>query len=114
LANSIILDDAKSYTQALKIAQKQDKRVLMYMYSEYCSWCKKMKKTTLSNKRVIDYIKSNYIFIKVDVDMGDYPEELRASFLPTTHIIDPYTQKSIQKVSGYKTVDDFLDELWSN
>jgi len=114
LAFSATLKDVESFETAIKMAKEQNKKVLMFMYSEYCPWCEKMKKTTLSDKKVINYINSRYIFLKMDKDMGEYPEELIPRFIPTTYVIDPKTKESVQDIYGYKSAKDFINGFWDD
>ena len=109
-----ILQDVEIYNKALEIAKKQNKKVLMFMYSEYCPWCEKMKKTTLSDKKVIDYINKRYVFLKMDTEMGEYPQRLKPRFIPTTYVIDPKTKETIQEIYGYKSAKNFIKEFWDN
>ena len=109
-----VLKDIELYDEALEIAKKQNKKVLMFMYSEYCPWCEKMKKTTLENKKVINYINSKYIFLKMDTDMGEYPQDLKPRFIPTTYVIDPKTKETEQEIYGYKSAKDFINEFWDD
>lgn len=113
-ANGIVLNEVKSYEEAIQIAKEQNKKVLMFMYSEYCPWCEKMKKTTLSNEKVIDYINNKYIFLTMDKDMGEYPEKLMPRFIPTTYVINPKTQETIQEIYGYKSSEVFIKEFWTD
>ena len=113
-ANGTILKDIESYEEALEIAKKQNKRVLMFMYSEYCPWCEKMKKTTLKNEKVKQYINSKYIFLKMDTDMGEYPPELKPRFIPTTYVIDPNTEETVQAIYGFKSEKVFIKEFWDD
>jgi thioredoxin-related protein len=112
--NSAILKDVKLYEQALQIAKKQNKNVLMFMYSEYCSWCEKMKRVTLSDKKVINYINSKYIFLTMDTEMGKYPKKLKPRFIPTTYIVNPKTKETVQEIYGYKSPKNFINEFWDD
>ncbi len=112
--NAAILKDVESYEEALQIAKKQNKKVLMFMYSEYCPWCEKMKKTTLSDEKVINYINSKYIFLKMDSEMGEYPQILKSRFIPTTYVIDPKTKETVQEIYGYKSAKNFIKEFWDD
>ena len=113
-ASSVDLKDVEFYDKALDMAQKQNKKVLMFMYSEYCPWCEKMKKTTLIDKKVIKYINSKYIFLKMDRDIGEYPQKLKPKFIPTTYVIDPKTKETVQKIYGYKSPENFIKEFWDD
>jgi thioredoxin-related protein len=56
-----------SYADAT--AQSVGKRkYFIYLYSDRCPTCVRLKKNTLSDKAVIDYINANYTPIKANVD----------------------------------------------
>jgi thioredoxin-related protein len=109
-----VLNSDISYEKAIEIAKKENKKVLIFMYSQFCPWCEKMKKTTLSNKKVIEYINSRYIFVKLDTRMDEYPPKLKPRFIPTTYVLDPNTEETIQEIYGYKSSESFIDEFWDS
>ncbi len=45
-----------------------DRKYFIYLYSDRCATCVKLRKTTLSDKAIIDYINANYTPIKANVD----------------------------------------------
>ena len=99
------------YQQALQIAKKQHKKLMMFMHTKYCRWCIKMQKTTLQDQKVIDFINKNYIFLSMDKDTGKYPKQYRPRFVPTTYTIDPITEEEIYSLYAYKNAKEFLSEL---
>lgn len=105
------LQSAKNYDEAIKIAKSQNKNVLAFFHTEYCGWCNKMKKTTLKDVKVIDFINKNYIFVSIDRDKDTYPEQFNPRFIPTTYIIDPKKNQEIDAIMGYKNSADFIYAL---
>ena len=45
-----------------------DRKYFILFYSDRCPTCERLKKSTLSDKAVIDYINANYTPIKANVD----------------------------------------------
>jgi thioredoxin-related protein len=45
-----------------------ERKYFIYLYSDRCPTCVKLKKTTLSDRAIIDYINANYTPIKANVD----------------------------------------------
>lgn len=105
------LETLSSYDEAIKKGLKENKRVLMLIYSDYCPWCEKMQKQTLTNEKVIEFINKDFIFVKINRDKGAYPKEFIPRFIPTTYLIDPKSQEEIYALCGYKTATQFLNEL---
>jgi thioredoxin-related protein len=58
----------QKFDQGMAMAKEQDKNVFLYFHAEWCSYCKKMERTTFKRPKVIDYINQNFIAIKVDSD----------------------------------------------
>lgn len=105
------LEMLTSYEKAINKAIKENKRVLMLIYSDSCSWCDKMQKKTLSNEKVIEFIHKDFVFVKINREKGKYPKEFTPRFIPTTYLIEPKSQEEIYALYGYKTATQFLYEL---
>ncbi len=114
LVNGSVLNEVESYKEALEISKKQNKKVLMFMYSVHCPWCEKMKKTTFTDEKIINYINSKYIFVKMEMEMDEYPAKLKPRYIPTTYVIDPTTQETEEIIYGYKSSQDFIKQFWSD
>src|SRR5574343_34708 len=69
-------------------AKKENKNIILYVYSTNCPWCKKMDKNTYKNNHVIDELNKNYVFVKLNRDTDKIPEELIPRFVPTTYILN--------------------------
>ena len=50
-----------------KLSQTQ-RPVLIDLYTTWCGWCKRMDKTTYSNKRVIQYLNDKFYPVRVDAE----------------------------------------------
>ena len=112
--NATVLNEVESYDEALETAKKQNKKVLMFMYSAHCPWCEKMKKNTFTNQKIINYINNKYIFVKMEMDMDEYPITLKPRYIPTTYVIDPLTKETEEIIYGYKSSEDFIGQFWSD
>lgn len=52
---------------ALEAAQaKEQKKVLVDVYTSWCGWCKRMDATTFANPEIIAYLNKNYHCVKLD------------------------------------------------
>jgi thioredoxin-related protein len=102
---------AASYKEAIELGKKQKKNVLLFTYSPYCPWCTKMTQTTFINKKVIQYVNKNYIFVGVDINKDKYPSRFKPNGVPTTYIIDPQKQKKLISMRGYKSAKSFYSRI---
>ena len=105
------LNIIEEYDDAIALAKKQNKEILLFIYSTYCPYCEKMKKTTLSDKKVIEFINKKYIFTMMNLEIDDIPEKFKPRFTPTTFVVDPKDQQSIYEMYGYKSNKQVLKEL---
>lgn len=110
-ANAVELNRYLNYEKAIKIAKKENKKVLMFVYSTHCPWCLKMKKNTLHNDKITKYINKNFILLMSNQDDDSFPEEFRAQMVPTTYFINAQTEESLYSTVGYLKPDMYYEEL---
>jgi len=86
-----------SLPQALKQAQAEHKIVLAdFTGSDWCVWCKKLDKDTLSQPDFIDYAKKNLVLVQLDYPNNKpQSDELKAA---NAALSDRY------KIQGYPTL----------
>lgn len=102
---------SKDLKEATKQAKVQNKKILVFVHADYCSWCDKMKETTLKDPQIIKFINSAYIFVSADQEKSKLPDYLIPKFVPTTYLIDPKTNKVLTYLPGYKSSEDFIEDL---
>jgi len=61
----------KPFNAGLAEAKKSGKKVLIDVYTDWCAWCKVMDTTTYSNKKVQEYLRKNYVIIKLNAEGTD-------------------------------------------
>jgi thioredoxin-related protein len=60
----------KSFNDGLAEAQKSGKKVMVDVYTDWCSWCKKMDKDTYANNDVAQYLAKKFVSIKLNAEAG--------------------------------------------
>jgi len=108
-ANSI--NHATSFNDAIKIAKKEDKQVMLFVYSTYCPWCKKMENETLNDREVINHINDRFVFIALNKDKEYIPQDFRPYGVPTTYVIDPQNVEKRYTMKGFKQKSSFLNRI---
>jgi len=100
----------KDFSQALELAKKEQKVLMLFVESKSCRWCKKMKSRTLSNEMVIKRLKP-YVSVKVMRDNKDVLRDLPAINGVPTIFFMTVDKRVLEKVVGYFNVEDFLSYI---
>ncbi|MBX2926971.1 MAG: DUF255 domain-containing protein [Saprospiraceae bacterium] len=119
-----------SWSEGTAKAAKENKKILLYVYTSSCGWCKKMEFETFQKSEVAQAVQE--YFVPVKLNAGDHAElefkgkiyrnsnsgprgynalaaeilDGRMSF-PTLVFLDE-NQQTLQAIAGYKCPDDFL------
>ena len=94
---------------ALLQAKREHKPLMVYVKSDSCTYCEKMKKRTLSDSVVQQNMKS-FIFVIADKNSNEAKQYLPATrYTPTTYFISSKF-KVVNTVKGYLGKEDF--NLW--
>lgn len=117
-----------SLSEAIELAKKNPKKILIDMYTDWCGWCKKMDRETFGNPAIAEYLSANFYPVKFNAEtrdtlvyMGDTllnkgtttrsPHEFAVEMLhgkmsyPTIVYLDE-TGKLISPVPGYMSPSD--------
>lgn len=99
------------YQVALERAKKEKKNLMVLMITNYCPWCSKFEKKTLTNKNIDNKIKSNYISLVINRQEGNFPKYLYSPVVPVTFFIEPNKEEIIHQSIGFSNKIDFLNLL---
>jgi len=99
------------YETALEIAKKENKNLMILIVTDYCPWCSKFEKKTLSDKTVDSAIKSKYIPLIINKAKSDFPKYLNAPMVPAVFFVKPKEQKAFYENIGFTNKADFLNLL---
>jgi thioredoxin-related protein len=60
-----------SMTEIRQLSAQKPKKLVIDVYTDWCSWCKKMDKTTYQNERVIQQLNEDFYFVKLNAETRD-------------------------------------------
>ncbi len=112
-----------SFNDGVALAQKENKKLLVDVYTDWCVWCKKMDKDVYSDDAVRRSIGTNFVAVKLNAESskplsfnGSQMDEaglaaaMGVSGYPTTLFLDA-AAKPITKVDGYIESKEFTTIL---
>lgn len=102
-----------NYEKALERAKAEGKNVMVLMITNYCPWCTKFEKRTLSDATIDTQIKAEYIPVIINKEEKNFPSFLNVPIVPTTFFIDSKEQKVLHQSVGFSNKDDFTTLLES-
>ncbi|MEA1954424.1 MAG: thioredoxin family protein [Campylobacterota bacterium] len=96
---------------AFKMAQENQKNIIIMVEDEDCRWCIKMKKGTLSNEAVQKKLQK-FILTKIDRNDNKNMESIEGlrGPIPSFHFFTPQ-KKRIDTIAGYYQAEDFLEYI---
>jgi thiol-disulfide isomerase/thioredoxin len=98
---------------SIKKAKAEKKMVLVDVYATWCGPCKKMDAQTYSDPRVLNFIRENFVAVKVDADDDqgqEFSKKHKINLLPTLIILDT-DGKIVDRMSGFASARELLREL---
>jgi thioredoxin-related protein len=57
-----------NYKQGMSLAKKENKRVYLHFYTDWCNFCKEMDQTTFRNPSIIKMLNKDFVAIRVDTN----------------------------------------------
>jgi len=79
------LDGSKQIADALVVAKKEGKNVLLQFGANWCIWCHRLHGLYESDRDIAAILKSNYVVVMVDVNKGHNKETDLKYGTPTSH-----------------------------
>ncbi len=102
-----------SYDDAINMAKKENKLLMMFIHEKGGPWCEKMRRNAFMDKDVVSILDKRYISIQFDKyqDEVDIPDELIPDFIPMVYLIDAKTLEVIVQLKGYATTKSLYSLL---
>jgi len=57
-----------NYKQGMSLAKKENKRVYLHFYTDWCNFCKEMDQTTFRNPSIIKMLNKDFVAIRVNTN----------------------------------------------
>lgn len=100
----------EDHDSGLETARKEDKPVIMVLYADWCTWCKRLLEETFTDIEVKRF-KKEFVWLKLD---SDEDQSLKAMYdqkgFPMTVILSPEGEV-VQRLSGFQTARGLAGEL---
>jgi len=99
------------HEEGLAAGKAANKKVFINFYADWCSWCKKLDKETFRDRAVEDYLKENFISVKVDSDRRqDLATAYGVQGLPTLWFVTEQGEP-ISALASFVPADTFITIL---
>lgn len=101
-----------SIEEAVKKQKEQPKTILVDIYTDWCGWCKKLKKETLEHPSIAAYINAYYYPVRFDAETTDTVQYLDSTFINRgkgrrpTHDLAYYLTKNRPSYPTLVYIDD--------
>lgn len=102
------------YNAAIATAGREDKIVMLDVYTDWCTWCHKLDKEVYANDKVAAEVNKDFVALKVNPEESDanreFVDKYRIQGFPTILFLNGKGEE-IHRLSGFKPVDGFMEEL---
>lgn len=99
-----------SYDQAVQMSKSTGKTLMIYFYTDWQEWCKKMDEETFANPAVVE-LSRKFICLKIN---GEKDKAINDKYhvhpYPTIVFVAP-DGKEINRVVSFSPAEDFLKEM---
>jgi thiol:disulfide interchange protein len=103
----------RDYDTAFAVAKKEQKVLMLVMVADYCPWCRKFERKTLSTSEVASKIKEYFVPVIVDrnLDKTHFPKAYDTPRIPVAFFISPKSENVLYESIAYVKKKEFLVSL---
>ncbi|MFZ1983240.1 MAG: thioredoxin fold domain-containing protein [Desulfatitalea sp.] len=99
------------FEEAQKQGQDQSRKFLLYFFTDWCGYCRKLEQSTFSDKSVVDYINRNFIPVRINSEkLPKIAGRYGVSGVPDIRFLTP-TGENIARWPGYIEAPKLLPML---
>ena len=109
--NATEINWLESYTKASKVAQAENKPMLLFINRPDCGACEMMKEVVFKDKIIYPYINEHFIAVSLNINKNDAPKALQSEMTPTFHFVKYDGTKIRETLVGGKTGVFYLNIL---
>jgi len=102
------------YNKGVELAQKEHKKIYLFIGADKCKFCKMFKEKTLSQKDVMNRLKKEYILIYLSRDQHKIPDKFEKFGAPRHYFLDEngkiiFATFGVLEPAGFFTILDEAD-----
>lgn len=60
-----------SFEEAVALSEKEPRKIIVDVYTDWCGWCKRMDASTFKNPVIVKYINDHYYAVKLNAERKD-------------------------------------------
>ncbi len=100
----------KNYHEALERAKSREQVIITYLFTDWCSYCKKMERETFADASLVEEMGSQYVWLKLNTERDRegvrLQRELRVTGFPTVVIMNSAGQE-LGRAQGFLSPERF-------
>lgn len=93
----------KSWDDAYKNASKNNKIIVVDIYTDWCGWCKRMDKDTYENAEVVSILKQKYEVVKLNPEKQNMQFSYQGKTYSSAELLQTLVKIGKGEVRGYPT-----------
>lgn len=98
---------------AYKVAKTQDKPLLILFSATWCTYCHKLIRESLGDKKMVAYVQQQFVPLLLDFDKdNEIAKVLEVESLPCTIVLSPAADLLLQ-VNGFQKTAEYRETLQS-